>query len=173
MVIVEGSVEELERRFVREKEAKSLVLEFEKKLRISLQRMPTLKGPIELAKVDSVEIFLLNKKPLFARIYNELFPTLVTAQLLSDLPKATVNMGAVPYVCNGADVMAPGLIGFEGDFEKGDVVIVLDERHQKPIAVTLALHNKEEAKELQRGRVLKNVHYVGDKVWKAITQLGK
>jgi PUA-domain protein len=166
-------VAELERRFVREKEARSLVLELQKKLRMSLQRMPTLKGPIELAKVNSVEIFLINKKPLFAKVYNELFPTLVTMQLLSDLPKATVNMGAVPYVCNGADVMAPGLIGFEGDFEKGDMVVVLDERHQKPIAITLALHSKKEAGRLQRGRVLKNVHYVGDKVWKAITQLGK
>jgi PUA-domain protein len=166
-------VAELERRFVREKEARSLVLELQKKLRMSLQRMPALKGPIELAKVNSVEIFLINKKPLFAKVYNELFPTLVTMQLLSDLPKATVNMGAVPYVCNGADVMAPGLIGFEGDFEKGDMVVVLDERHQKPIAITLALHNKKEAGRLQRGRVLKNVHYVGDKVWKAITQLGK
>ncbi len=164
---------ELERRFVREKEARSLILELQKKLRISLQRMPALNGSIERAKVNSVEIFLINKKPLFARICNELFPTLVTMSLLSDLPKATVNMGAVPYVCNGADVMAPGLTGFEGDFEKGDVVVVLDERHQKPIAITLALHNKKEAGRLQRGKVLKTVHYVGDKVWKATMQLGK
>ncbi len=164
---------ELERRFVREKEARSLILDLQKKLRTNLQRTPALKGPIELAKVNSVEIFLANKKPLFAKVCNELYPTLGNMQLLSDLPKATVNMGAVPYVCNGADVMAPGLIGFKGDFEKGDIVVVLDERHQKPIAITLALHNKKEAGRLQRGRILKNVHYVGDKVWKAIVQLGK
>ncbi|MCW4052856.1 MAG: RNA-binding protein [Candidatus Bathyarchaeota archaeon] len=158
---------------MKDKEAKRLVLEFQKKMRINLQRMPALQAPIELAKVNSVEIFLISKKPLFARIENDLYPTLVTKDLLLDMPKAIVNMGAVPYVCNGADVMAPGLIGFKGDFKKGDMVIVLDERHQKPIAVTLALCNAEEAGKLQHGRVLKNVHYVGDKVWKAIMQLSK
>lgn len=166
-------MEKLKRRFVKEKEAKRLVLEFQKKMRINLQRMPALRAPIELAKVNSIEIFLISKKPLFARIHNELYPTLVTTQLLFDLPKATVNMGAVPYVCNGADVMAPGLTGFEGDFKRGDMVIVRDERYQKPIAITLALYNAEEAGKLQHGRVLKNVHYVGDKVWKAIMQLSK
>ncbi|MDH5634476.1 MAG: RNA-binding protein, partial [Candidatus Bathyarchaeota archaeon] len=78
-----------------------------------------------------------------------------------------------PYVCNGADVMAPGIVGFEGDFGKDDFVVIVDERHRKPIAMTVAFFNSEEAKKLERGKVLKNVHYVGDNVWNLTKQLSQ
>ncbi len=161
----------VERRFVKEKEAKILLTEFSGRTGSQPKRLPDLKPPLEVARVDNVDVFFAGGKPLFARVEGRLFPTLVRDELLLGLARATVNMGAVPFVCNGADVMAPGIVGFEGKFKVGDFVVVVDERHHRPIAIAEALFDSGEAEKLGQGKVLKNVHYVGDKVWKAVKQL--
>ena len=161
----------MERRFIKEKEARKLLLEFFEKIGIDPQDKPKLNLPIELASIDEDEIFFINKKPIFVKSRNKLYPTLASDGILLDLPRVIVNMGAIPYLCNGADVMAPGIISFEGTFRKGDIVVVHDEQHKKPIAITSALYNVEEAKRLQHGKVLKNIHYVGDKLWNTLKQL--
>jgi PUA domain protein len=74
-------------------------------------------------------------------------------------------MGAVPYVCNGADVMAPGIVRVEGEFGKGDLVLVVDEKHGKPLALGLSLNDAENVKKTKQGAVVKNVHFVSDKIW--------
>ena len=69
--------------------------------------------------------------------------------------------------------MAPGIVDFAGNFYEGDVVVVIDERHRKPIAITTALCNLENARKLKHGKVLKNIHYVGDKFWKMVKRLSQ
>lgn len=69
--------------------------------------------------------------------------------------------------------MAPGIVSFEGTFDKEDLVVVFDERHRTPLAVTIALYSTEEAKRLDAGKILKNIHYVGDDLWKMLRQLPK
>jgi PUA domain protein len=80
-------------------------------------------------------------------------------------------MGAVPYVCKGADVMAPGIRGFKGEFQKGNLVIVTDEKHGKPIALGEILYDAEQAKNIKQGAVIRNIHYVGDKTWTLLKQI--
>lgn len=161
------------RRFIREKEAKKLLSEFFKKAKIPPQQLPTLKPPIELAKMNNEEVFFINKKPIFAKSSNMFFPTLVSDELLSKMPKAVVNMGAVPHICSGADIMAPGIVYFNGAFDEEDIVVVFDEHHQKPIAITMAFYSVIEAEKLERGKILKNIHYIGDKLWNIIKQLSQ
>ena len=110
------------RRFIKEKEAKKLLSEFFKKAKIPPQQLPTLKPPIELAKTSNEEIFFINKEPIFAKSNNRFFPTLASGILLSKMPKAVVNMGAVPHICSGADIMAPGIVYFDGVFDEEDIV---------------------------------------------------
>ncbi len=160
----------IRRRFIKEKEAKKLLLEFFKSAKIRSQS-PPLKPPIELVRTNDEEIFFISRKPIFAKSNNMLFPTLKSHEFLSALPKAIVNMGAVPHVCNGADVMAPGIVRFEGTFNREDLVIVYDERHQQPITITTALYTAKEAKKLKHGKILKNIHYIGDKIWGLTQQL--
>jgi PUA domain protein len=74
-------------------------------------------------------------------------------------------MGAVPYVCNGADIMAPGIVRVEGEFSKGDIVLVVDEKHGKPLALGEILYDAAEARNIKQGVIVKNVHYVSDKIW--------
>jgi PUA-domain protein len=170
---VVATLSKVERRFMKEKDARKILSEFLKHVHVNDQQLAFLKLPVEVSEMKHEELFFVDGVPLFAKSGNMLFPTLTSTKILSALPKATVNMGAVPYVCNGADVMAPGIVGFEGDFGKDDFVVVVDERHKKPIAMAAALFNSEEAKKLERGRVLKNMHYVGDNIWNLTKQLSQ
>ena len=74
-------------------------------------------------------------------------------------------MGAVRFVINGADIMRPGITSFDEGIQKNDFVVVVDETHNKPLAVCVSLFSSEELLGVDSGKVLKNIHYVGDKLW--------
>ncbi|MEM2911855.1 MAG: RNA-binding protein [Candidatus Bathyarchaeia archaeon] len=158
------------RYFLKAKEAKSLLKEASEKLKISLEKNLSSDTRIELVETDFGEIFLVNGKPLFFKTEGNIFPTLVFTELLASTPKVVVDMGAVPHVCNGADVMAPGVVRFEGNFDKGDLIFVVDEKHGKPIAVGKTEYSDAEVKEIRRGVVVKNIHFVGDKIWNSLKE---
>ncbi|MEE8632097.1 MAG: DUF1947 domain-containing protein [Candidatus Bathyarchaeia archaeon] len=157
----------MKRRYLREKESRRLLGELVSKIAVPSE-FTELKLPIELAEASGYEVFFISGKPAFARSKRRLFPTLTNEWLIGRLPKAVVDMGAVAYVCNGADVMAPGIIRFEGTFHREDVVVVVDERHGRPLAVSFALFEVAEAKKIKKGKILENIHYVGDELWTLI-----
>jgi len=61
--------------------------------------------------------------------------------------------------------MAPGVVQIQGDFGKNDFVLVVDERYGKPLAIGVALTDSQTMRSLKQGKILENVHYVGDKLW--------
>ncbi|HIH43284.1 TPA: hypothetical protein HA246_06605 [Candidatus Woesearchaeota archaeon] len=83
-----------------------------------------------------------------------------------NLKKVTVDMGAVKFVVSGADVMRPGIVNFDDRILKEEIVLIVDINHKKPLAVGKMMFSGDEAKALSSGKVVKNVHYVGDGVWK-------
>ena len=128
---------------------------------------------IEISKKDQVElvedehkIILLNKKPAFFYHQEKLVPTFKFLQENNCLKKITVDMGAVKFVVNGADVMRPGIVEIEEGISKEDFVAVIDKNNKKPLAVGIALYSSEEMKSMNSGKVIKNIHYVGDELWK-------
>ena len=122
---------------------------------------------VEQAELNGIQVYLLDGSILLARRQGVLFPTL-TSPGLARLPTVTVDMGAVPYICNGADVMAPGVVEVGGDFEAGSLVVVRDTRHGKPLAVGRALKSSAEIGATKSGKVVETLHYVGDKLWKSL-----
>ena len=80
-------------------------------------------------------------------------------------------MGAISYICNGADIMAPGVLRIEGQFDVDDFVLIVDERHSKPLAIGTSVLDSQMAKQTKRGRIAKNLHYVGDKLWASLKNL--
>lgn len=147
------------------KEIKRLLADFSKIITIDTERLFGSRPQIEIFKVQRCEIFIVKGIPLLVKLEGELLPTLLFREALFFLPKVVVDMGAVPHVCNGADIMAPGIVKIEGDFNKGDLVLVVDERHGKPIALGRAFLDSNLAKMLRKGRTVENIHYVGDEVW--------
>jgi PUA domain protein len=156
------------RHFLKEKDAKAVLKEVYEKLNVNLEEIFKAKFNIEVIETEFAEILLINGKPLLAKIEGKVFPTLIFNEIFSMMPKVVVDMGAVPHVCNGANVMAPGIVGFDGEFRKGGYVLIIDERHRKPIAVGEILYDADMAKNVKHGVVVRNMHFVGDKVWNFI-----
>jgi len=151
--------------FLKDKEARKLLEDFSQRLKTDVEQLLKSKSSIELNETEAAEIFILNGKPMLARLDGELFPTLVFEEFCPFISRIVVDMGAVPYVCKGADVMAPGVVSVKGEFEENDLLLVMDERHGKPLAIGVALFNSQTMKNMKHGKVVKNIHYVGDKLW--------
>lgn len=148
-----------------------MLSEASEKLRVDFNQIFKSKVDMELVETDFAEIFLINSMPLLVRIKEKILPTLAFNEIFALTPKVVVDMGAVPHVCNGANVMAPGIVRFEGEFKKGDFVSVADEKHGKTIAIGEAVYDVDGAKKVGEGVVIKNVHFVGDKLWNFIKKL--
>lgn len=159
------------RHFLKAKEAKLLLDEASERLKTDLNGIFKTKVDVELVETDFAEIFLINGQPLLVKAGNTIFPTLVFNKIFASSPKVVVDMGAVPHVCNGADVMAPGIVRFEGEFKEGDLVFVVDERHGKPLAVGEVVYDADTVKIVMQGVVVKNIHFVDDKLWSFIKKL--
>ncbi len=90
-------------------------------------------------------------------------------RLLLERPGAlrhvTVDMGAVRFIVNGADVMRPGVVAVEDGIAAGDLVAVVDQQHLKPLAVGEALLGSEAMRAAAGGKVVRTLHHVGDKQW--------
>jgi len=77
----------------------------------------------------------------------------------------TVDMGAVKFIANGADVMGPGIVSADPSIAEGDLVWIRDERNQRPMAVGRALVSGEAMAAKDKGKAVKSVHHVGDRIW--------
>jgi len=159
------------RYFLKARESKELLDKASRILRIDFGQILKDKTNVEVIQTESVKLFLINGKPALAQTEDALYPTLTFKEFIDHAPRVTVDMGAIPYVCKGANIMAPGIRGFSGEFQKGDLVIVTDEKHGKPIALGETLFDAEQAKNIKQGAVIKNIHYVGDKTWNQLKQL--
>ncbi len=153
------------RHFLKEKEARKLLLDFSQRLKVDAEKLFESKPRVEVNETEVAEIFIINGKPLLARSGGALFPTLAFDEVFPFLPKIVVDMGAVPYVCKGADVMAPGVVSVDGDFKENDLLLIVDERHRKPLAIGAALFNSQTMKKMKHGKIVKNTHHVGSKLW--------
>jgi PUA domain protein len=104
-------------------------------------------------------------------IKNELIlPFLGKTDVLKEFPSIKVDSGSIKFICNGAKILRPGIVEF-GSFNKNDIVAVKDERFEKYISVGLALEDSAIAESLQKGYVIDNLHFVGDKFWDAFKEI--
>jgi PUA-domain protein len=124
-----------------------------------------LSGAIELVELEGGrEVIFANGKPFLLKTSDGFFPTLMSLDQIP-LKRVVVDMGAVPHVVGGADIMSPGVVRADEEIVPNDGVVVIDERHGKPLAIGLALVSGP-AMKAPKGRAIKNLHYVGDSVWK-------
>ena len=121
---------------------------------------------LEKITLDEYSLILLNGKPLLFEIEGQLFPT-VRGALEMKLQKrlVIVDKGAVRFVSNGADIMAPGVVEADPEINEGDLVIIVEETHRKPLAIGKALMEGPQMVEADSGKAIKSIIYVGDKLW--------
>ncbi|WP_292390924.1 RNA-binding protein [Methanosarcina sp. UBA5] len=121
---------------------------------------------LEKITLEEYSIILVDGKPLLFEIEGHLFPT-VRGALEMKLQKrvVTVDKGAIRFVSNGADIMAPGVVAVDPEIKEGDLVIIAEETHQKPLAIGKALMEGSEMVEATSGKAIKSITHVGDKLW--------
>ena len=123
------------------------------------------------SKKDRVEIHenreklvMKDNQPVFAYTPNGLIPTLHAILKNNFLKNVVIDLPAVKFIANGADVMRPGIVALD-DFKENDIVAIVDEKNRKPIAIGSAIYGSDTIKATDRGKVIKNIHYVGGRIW--------
>lgn len=97
-------------------------------------------------------------------------PFLSETGLLERFPKIVVDMGAVKFVCNGANVMRPGIKNYS-EFEKDQIVCVVEESRNKFLSIGRSLVSSKDMATMTKGEVVKNLHYVSDRFWEAAKEI--
>lgn len=112
---------------------------------------------------DEAEMFVGEDLKILKKA-NDYVPFLSEAKLLEKFPYVMVDMGAIKFVCNGANVMRPGIKNYS-EFEKDQIVCVIEESQKKFLAVGKALISSSEMEEIKKGEVVNTLHYISDKFW--------
>ena len=138
-----------------------------------LRRLPSLnqlssKSRVELEEVKQDQVVFVDGQPIAFRRSDQLIPVLVNTDTLPQMPRVVVDMGAVPHVVAGADVMAPGVRRIEGEFGSSTLVVVVDEKYGKSLAVGRTLLDSKALASTRKGKVVENLHYVGDQIWEVV-----
>ncbi len=98
------------------------------------------------------------------KINDEYLPFLSETETLEKFPSVMVDMGAVKFMCKGANLMRPGIKKFT-EFEKDKLVCIIEESQHKFLAVGKAMVSSSELENMEKGEVIKNMHYISDKFW--------
>jgi PUA domain protein len=110
-------------------------------------------------------LYIYDKTPIAFLKDNEIYPTIFLINKYgTDMNYIKVNMGAKDKVLNGADIFRPGIIEFS-DFKSGETILIISEDN-KLLAIGKALYDSEEAKKMEKGNIVENIHYFGDKITK-------
>ena len=115
---------------------------------------------------DGSRILLLNNEILFFEHEGRNYPTL--RALLAGIiviPTVMVDMGAVKFVVNGADIMRPGITKVDDSVSANGIVAIVDERHGKPLAVGVSKLSASDLRAATSGKVVKSIHHINDDLW--------
>ena len=128
--------------------------------------MPFSAGKFEIGKTDNFDV-LISIGNIIALIDNNLVHLAVRGLLMNSVERGwvQVDMGAVPYVCNGANTMSAGINDVSPEVVKGQHVWIREENHHKPLAIGVALMDAKEMLMSEKGKAIKSLHYIGDKIW--------
>ncbi|HIE47195.1 MAG: PUA domain-containing protein [Nitrosopumilus sp.] len=98
------------------------------------------------------------------KINDDYLPFLSETETLEKFPSVTVDMGAIKFMCKGANLMRPGIKKFT-EFDKDKLVCIIEESQHKFLAVGKSMVSSSELEEMQKGEIIKNMHYISDNFW--------
>ena len=153
------------RKRMREKEVKALASQLTDVFGVEVF---TEKDAVDIAESTDFDLIFVNND-ILGIIYEDK-PFLTVRGILKYKPEkraVTVDMGAVPYVTNGADVMGPGIVDADQSVSEGDLVWIRDIKNKVPLAIGVALRDGAGLSAKEKGKAIKTLHNVGDKLWKS------
>ncbi|MBW6462227.1 MAG: RNA-binding protein [DPANN group archaeon] len=124
------------------------------------------------SKKDKVEkldnhILIVNGNLDYIVYSGKVYPSLklVLKEGVDKFKQIFVDAGAIRFMTKGADVMRPGVTKIDDDINKGDFIVITDDRFNKPLACGISDYDSLDMRALDKGKVAKNIHFVGDDVW--------
>ncbi len=120
---------------------------------------------LELEENDKGKQLIINNEAAFFYVDEKPVPLLRHLLKHSLLKQVVVDMGAVKFVTAGADIMRPGIKEFAPGIAKDELVVVVDINNKKPLSVGQMLFSGDEAQAMPKGKIIKNLHWVGDEKW--------
>lgn len=119
----------------------------------------------ECAEPEEGVVFVNLDILTFVKTEDRFVPFLGSPKVLELFPSAVVDVGAIRFLLNGADIMRPGIRKFDDWGSPGAIVVVKEEKKGRAIAIGLSTVSGSEASAMTKGSCLKNLHYVGDRYW--------
>jgi PUA domain protein len=121
---------------------------------------------VDLADAQRFEVVIFENTVVGVMLEGKAFPT-VRGLLRWPASRRFVSIdeGAIKFICNGADVMGPGITEADPAIAVNDPVWVRDARHKKPLAIGKALADGAALASKAPGKAVKNLHYIGDELW--------
>ena len=127
---------------------------------------------IEFPKIKNLKVhqisneaqIITGKGIKILKINDDYLPFLSETETLEKFPNVIVDMGAIKFMCKGANLMRPGIKKFT-EFEKDNLVCIVEESQHKFLAVGKAMVSSSELEDMEKGEVVKNLHYISDKFW--------
>ncbi len=95
-------------------------------------------------------------------------PFIDSLDMFKDYPLVEVDEGAAKALLRGADLMAPGIKRYT-EFDVGDLVVA--GYHSSYVAIGEALESSKRLSQIKKGKIIKILHYKGDKIWKEIKKI--
>jgi len=117
-------------------------------------------------QIDEKGVIITGNGVTAVKIGEDILPFLGDIQILEKLPYVIVYMGAIKFICKGANIMRPGITKFS-NFKKGEIVCVIEESQHKFLAVGKAEITSKQLDETKKGEVIKNMHYISDIFWES------
>ncbi len=156
-------------RFLSNKEKRNLIKTLESILKVSISKLKKK----NIIYDEENKLYIVDGIPIAFGYKDKILPTIfIILEIEADLPYIKVDKGAEKKILNGADVFRPGIIEFSEDIKKGDIVLILSEDN-KLLGIGVSLMDYNEIKRVEKGKVIKNIHYYGDKITKIYKSLKK
>ncbi len=132
--------------------------------------IPKIKN-IKVFEIEDTKSILIIESIIAVSISDDIIiPFLGKPDILDNFSSVTVDSGSIKFICNGAKVLRPGIVKFD-NFNKNDIVTVKDEKFKKYIAVGIAMEDSSVAEKLEKGPIINNLHFVGDKFWNSFKEI--
>jgi PUA-domain protein len=121
---------------------------------------------VDRARGVDMDYLIVDRRVAFLVVDEVSFPTLRTLLDVGlDGKWVEVDGGAVRFLANGADCMAPGVVNADPGIAPGDWVYVRDGIHRRPLSVGRALMSGGEMVVADKGKAVAVIHWVGDRIW--------
>lgn len=127
---------------------------------------------VKIVEIDEHNSVILSEEFQLAKSDGMIFPFLRDEVLMGMLPNIVIDKGAIKFIINGADIMRPGLVRIDDEFDKGEIVSITEETYGKFIAVGKAKLSSSDILSSNKGIIIQNLHNVGDKLWNGIKLTG-